>query len=133
MSYYIALIHKEPASDFGVSFPDFPGCVTAGSTLDEAFDMAVEALAGHIEAMTEAGEAIPSASSMEEVMANPENRDGVAVLVPAPEPADRAMRLSVGMVSPVRTKFSAFWIMVSSVATDYYAAHDASWPAVPAP
>ena len=95
MSYYIALIHKEPASDFGVSFPDFPGCVTAGSTLDEAFDMAVEALAGHIEAMTEAGEAIPSESSMEEVMANPENRDGVAVLVPAPEPADRAMRLSV--------------------------------------
>lgn len=95
MSYYIALIHKEPKSDFGVSFPDFPGCVTAGSTLDEAFDMAVEALAGHIETMTEAAEGIPSPSSMEAVMANPENRDGVAVLVPAPEPTERAMRLSV--------------------------------------
>jgi hypothetical protein len=22
---YIAIIHKEPNSDFGVSFPDFPG------------------------------------------------------------------------------------------------------------
>src|SRR5581483_2520464 len=95
MSYYIALIHKEPKSDFGVSFPDFPGCVTAGSTLDEAFDMGVEALAGHIETMAEAGEAIPSPSSMEEVMSDPENRDGVAVLVPAPELSDRAMRLSV--------------------------------------
>lgn len=95
MSYYIALIHKERKSDFGVSFPDFPGCVTAGSTLDEAFDMAVEALSGHIETMTEAGEGIPSPSSMDEVMANPENRDGVAVLVPAPEPSERAMRLSV--------------------------------------
>src|SRR5215469_3859908 len=95
MTYYIALIHKEPASDFGVSFPDFPGCVTAGSTLDEAFDMAVEALAGHIESMTEASEIIPSPSSMEQVMANPENRDGVAVLVPAAEPADHTMRLSV--------------------------------------
>jgi predicted RNase H-like HicB family nuclease len=93
MSYYIALIHKEPASDFGVSFPDSPGLVTAGGTLDEAFDMAVEALAGHIETMIDAGEAIPSASAME--VANPENRDGVAVLVPAPEPAGRAMRLSV--------------------------------------
>jgi predicted RNase H-like HicB family nuclease len=95
MSYYIALIHKEATSDFGVSFPDFPGCVTAGSTLDEAFDMAIEALAGHIDAMIDGGEAIPPPSSMEEVMANPENRDGVAVLVPAPEPADRTMRLSV--------------------------------------
>jgi predicted RNase H-like HicB family nuclease len=95
MSYYIALIHKEPKSDFGVSFPDFPGCVTAGSTLDEALDMAVEALAGHIETMMEAAEGIPSPSSMEAVMANPENRDGVAVLVPAPEPTERAMRLSV--------------------------------------
>ena len=33
---YIALIHKEDASDYGVSFPDLPGCVTAGATLDEA-------------------------------------------------------------------------------------------------
>ncbi|MBL0942631.1 MAG: type II toxin-antitoxin system HicB family antitoxin, partial [Alphaproteobacteria bacterium] len=33
---YIALIHKDKNSDFGVSFPDFPGCITAGKTLDEA-------------------------------------------------------------------------------------------------
>jgi predicted RNase H-like HicB family nuclease len=32
MAEYIALIHKDAGSDFGVSFPDFPGCVTAGST-----------------------------------------------------------------------------------------------------
>jgi predicted RNase H-like HicB family nuclease len=28
MRRIIALIHKEPDSDFGVSFPDFPSCVT---------------------------------------------------------------------------------------------------------
>ena len=28
MRQYIALIHKDADSDFGVSFPDFPGCVT---------------------------------------------------------------------------------------------------------
>jgi predicted RNase H-like HicB family nuclease len=33
MTAYIALIRKEPDSDFGVDFPDFPGCVTAGRTL----------------------------------------------------------------------------------------------------
>ena len=30
MPSYIAIIHKEPESDYGVSFPDFPGCITAG-------------------------------------------------------------------------------------------------------
>lgn len=30
MREFIALIHKETGSDFGVLFPDFPGCVTAG-------------------------------------------------------------------------------------------------------
>ncbi len=33
---YIAVIHKNPESDYGVSFPDFPGCVTVGSSLEEA-------------------------------------------------------------------------------------------------
>jgi len=28
---YIAYLHKNKGSDFGVSFPDFPGCVTAES------------------------------------------------------------------------------------------------------
>ena len=36
MRYYIALLHKDPKSDYGVSFPDLPGCITAGRTLDEA-------------------------------------------------------------------------------------------------
>jgi predicted RNase H-like HicB family nuclease len=45
MAEYIALIHKDPDSDFGVSFPDFPGCVTADATLEEARALAAEALA----------------------------------------------------------------------------------------
>ena len=45
---YIAYLHKDRKSDFGVSFPDFPGCVTAGNTLDEARRLAPEALALHI-------------------------------------------------------------------------------------
>jgi predicted RNase H-like HicB family nuclease len=53
--FYIALIHKDRGSDFGVSFPDFPGCVTAGTTVEEAFSLAKEALAGHIETMIESG------------------------------------------------------------------------------
>jgi antitoxin HicB len=44
MSYYIALIHKDPDSDYGVSFPDVPGVVTAGKTIDEAMQLLVEVL-----------------------------------------------------------------------------------------
>ncbi len=33
---YIALLRKDEGSDYGVEFPDFPGCVTAGKTLEEA-------------------------------------------------------------------------------------------------
>ena len=81
MADYIAIIHKEPDSDYGVSFPDFPGCVTAGSSLDEAKDMAREALAFHVEGMREDGEAIPEPSSLDTVMADPDFADGVAFLV----------------------------------------------------
>ena len=95
MKHYIALIHKEPNSDFGVSFPDFPGCITAGSTLEEAFHMGAEALAGHIELLAEGGEAIPEPSGMDAVMADPDNRDGVAVLIPAPNLEGKTVRVNI--------------------------------------
>ena len=94
MAHYIALIHKDANSDYGVSFPDFPGCVSAGVTLDEAREMAAEALAFHIEGMVEDGEAIPEPSSLEQVMADHENRDGVAILV-ATETRSKTVRVNI--------------------------------------
>lgn len=44
MSYYIALIHKDSDSSYGVSFPDVPGVITGGETIDEAMHLAVEVL-----------------------------------------------------------------------------------------
>jgi predicted RNase H-like HicB family nuclease len=101
MSDYIALIHKEPGSDYGVSFPDFPGCVTAGVTLDEARREAQEALALHIDGMIEDGESMPEPCSLEAVMAERENRDAVAFLVPAPARQARAVRVNVTLPEDV--------------------------------
>jgi predicted RNase H-like HicB family nuclease len=81
MLKYIALIHKDADSDYGVSFPDLPGLVSAGKNLDDAQAMAEEALALHIEGLVEDGETIPEASSLEAIMADPENRDGAAIFV----------------------------------------------------
>lgn len=81
MNHYIGLIHKEADSDFGVSFPDFPGVVTAGTSLDDARSMAEEALFLHIEGMIEDGEPVPEPYSLTDAMEDPENKDGVAILV----------------------------------------------------
>jgi predicted RNase H-like HicB family nuclease/uncharacterized protein (DUF1778 family) len=95
MRQYIALIHKDPDSDYGVSFPDLPGCVTAGVDLDDARGMAEEALALHLAGMAEDGEAIPEPSSLEAVMADRENRDTVAILVKAPPATAKAVRVNM--------------------------------------
>jgi antitoxin HicB len=45
MTHYIALIHKDRDSIYGVSFPDVPGVIAAADTLDSALSEAAEALA----------------------------------------------------------------------------------------
>jgi predicted RNase H-like HicB family nuclease len=86
---YIAYLHKKKDSDFGVSFPDFPGCITAGRTLEEARHKAVEALALHIQGMVEDGITVPEASQLDDLDNDPDLRHGVAVLVTAELPSRR--------------------------------------------
>jgi predicted RNase H-like HicB family nuclease len=95
MTAYIGLIRKDRGSDFGVDFPDFPGCVTAGKSLDEARSMAAEALVLHIQGMTEDREPIPEPSGLDAVMSDPDNRDGVAFLVEVAMRPAKAVRINV--------------------------------------
>ncbi len=59
MAHFVGIIHKDEGSDYGVIFPDFAGCVSAGKTLQKAYDMANEALRGHITTMVEYGDELP--------------------------------------------------------------------------
>lgn len=101
MRPYIALIHKDASSDYGVSFPDLPGCITAGKTLESARLMAAEALALHLEGMTADGEALPEPAAIESIMAERENRDAVAILVDPPAPTTRAVRINITLPADV--------------------------------
>jgi predicted RNase H-like HicB family nuclease len=101
MRQYIALIHRDADSDYGVSFPDLPGVITAGSTLDEARNLATEALAFHLEGLAQDGEAVPEPSSLEEIMAIAQNRDGVAVLIDAPATEVKSVRVNVTLPADV--------------------------------
>jgi predicted RNase H-like HicB family nuclease len=68
LRYYPALITRDDgATGFGVVFPDLPGCVSGGDTVQEAAEMAAEALALHVEGMMEEGLALPPASAPGEV------------------------------------------------------------------
>ncbi len=91
---YIAYLHKDKRSDYGVSFPDFPGCITAGSTLEEARRMASEALAFHLEGMREDGEEIPAPSTLDDLRGDPAMKGAVAFLVETKEP-EKTVRVNI--------------------------------------
>lgn len=92
---YIAYLHKDSKSDFGVSFPDFPGCITAGKSLDEARRKAPEALAFHIAGMTEDGEKIPKPSKIDNLAGDPDRQNAVAFLVTTDFPKSKTVRVNV--------------------------------------
>lgn len=107
MRAYIALIRKEDGTSYGVDFPDFPGCVSAGDTLAEALDGAREALTLYVEDMIAEGEALPAPSDLDAVMAVPHNSDAVAALVLAPEGARRWRRVNITMDEDLLARIDA--------------------------
>jgi len=92
---YIAYLHKDRNSDFGVSFPDFPGCVTAGKTLEEAHRMAAEVLPFHIAGMMEDGESVPEPSTLDDLAGDPALHGAVAFLVHADPQGGKTVRVNI--------------------------------------
>lgn len=65
LKVYPAVITKAEGEDYGVVFPDLPGCVTTGETIAEAAEMAIEALAGHVGTMIEADQPVPEPAALD--------------------------------------------------------------------
>ena len=82
---YVSFIHRDEAG-YGVSFPDFPGCVSAGDTVDDAVLHGSEALAFHVEGLVQDGEPIPAPRSIDAIKADPDleewRRGADFVLIP---------------------------------------------------
>lgn len=95
MATYIALVRKEEGTTYGVDFPDFPGCVSAGESLDAALRSAQEALGLHIEGMLEGGEAVPEPSTLDAVLEDSHNREAYPLLVQVDTKPRRAKRINV--------------------------------------
>ena len=78
---YPVVIHKDSDSDYGVTVPDLPGCFSAGATVDEALNNAVEAIQCHVEVLLIDEEAIPSGSAIELYRRKREYSGGIWALV----------------------------------------------------
>lgn len=70
--------------------------------------MAEEALAFHIEGLAEDGEAISEPSTLEEVMSDPDNRSGVAILVAVKSEQARAVRVNVTLPGDVPAQIDQY-------------------------
>ena len=57
---YRILLRKEPEGGFTVIVPTLPGCITFGDTIEEAIEMAKEAIDLYIESLRAHGEDIPT-------------------------------------------------------------------------
>lgn len=71
MHRYTALIDGE-AGAYGVSFPDLPGCVATGGTVDEAMLGAAEALWEFNADVTASGATMPAPRAAERLRDDPE-------------------------------------------------------------
>jgi len=94
MPHYIALIHRDSDGCYGVSFPDLPGVITGGDTIDEAMEEAIEVLQFAAEgwANPDGSTGFKPPSTLDELRMNPEflehEKDAVVALVEFPAPAD---------------------------------------------
>lgn len=98
-STYIALVHraKKKGADYGVIFPDFPGCVFGGKTLEAALENARDGIIFHIEGLLESGETLPPPTLLEKIQGNPEYKETIPSLIRAIIPTGHSKRLNISM------------------------------------
>lgn len=98
---YVALIHKDPESAFGVQFPDMPGCFSSGDTLDDASRNAVEALGGHVRWLEADGEPVPPPRTLDAIIDDPdlveERKGAVFVSIPLVRDLGSTTRINVSL------------------------------------
>jgi len=99
LRYFIAIIHKDKGSAFGISFPDIPGCFSAADTAEDIVPQAIEALSLFAE-----DEILPEPGDIEALRADAEIASELAngaflVAVPLIENDARVVRANITMES----------------------------------
>jgi predicted RNase H-like HicB family nuclease len=69
MDYYVGILDNEGSGDWGIVFPDVPGCVSQGDTFADAVRMGTEALSFHISGLIADGQKVPKPRPIEKILA----------------------------------------------------------------
>jgi predicted RNase H-like HicB family nuclease len=93
--YYPAIIERD-VEGFGVYFPDLPGCVSAGTTVQEAAINAEEALSGHLAVSAECGYPVADPSEIDAIAPDDRSEEVARILVRGERPG-RAVRIQVSI------------------------------------
>ncbi|HZF52438.1 MAG TPA: type II toxin-antitoxin system HicB family antitoxin [Polyangiaceae bacterium] len=100
---YVALVRKTKRS-YSVDFPDFPGCVSGGDTVDEALRCAAEALSLHVRGMVEDGERLPQPTPVDVVITRKEAKGAIPALLPRPSVPSASVRINISVDASLLTK-----------------------------
>jgi predicted RNase H-like HicB family nuclease len=93
---YVAAFKLAREGGYTVTFPDVPGAITEGDTLDEAMRNAREALELILEERQEAGDELPKRRALEALAPKIAARGAFAVPIAAAAPS-KAVRINVTM------------------------------------
>lgn len=90
---YPAIVERA-GEGYSVFFPDLPGCVSAGATMDEAVINAEEALSGHMLVSARHGEELPDPTPLDRIELDSDVKEVARILVRAERPG-KAVRLNI--------------------------------------
>jgi len=109
MRFALAL-HTDDGVAYSVVVPDLPGCFSAGATLDDAIEMAREAIDAHCELLAEDGEDVALRQPLAVHRANPELTGAVWAVVDVP--VDRyfgpAEKINITVPGRILARIDAF-------------------------
>lgn len=91
---YIGLAEKV-SDGYSIFFPDYPGCGSAGATLEESRRNAREALISHIELMLEGNEPISKPSPLDDIMKLPEATNCIPLIISIVSPSGKSQRINI--------------------------------------
>jgi len=116
---YIAVISKENGKQYGVIFPDFLGCVTVGKNLEEAKEMAQEALQFHVDGMLQDGEDLPKTQTLDEI--KKKYKKAEIFLVVAVKIKTKATRINISIDEKLLRKLDKFLLNSNETRSSFFA------------
>ena len=93
VAIYPAIVERADER-FSVFFPDLPGCVSAGDSIQEAALNAEEALTGHLLVSAQYGDELADPTSLDELTVDPDVAEVARILVRGERPG-RSVRLNI--------------------------------------